>query len=133
MSDGEFAALDEQRFKAFHWRTTLTTGLGVFCDGYDLSSLALVLPLVLASFGQASLTSVQSALLSASFKAPDSVCRSAGASVSAPAVAAAGARGGDWFNVSNAPSACAGLSGALNAGMPCAFNRRTMCGASGLT
>ncbi|HZK99566.1 MAG TPA: MFS transporter [Caulobacteraceae bacterium] len=66
MSGGEFAALDEQKFRAFHWRTTLTTGLGVFCDGYDLSSLALVLPLVLASFGQASLTSVQSAALSAS-------------------------------------------------------------------
>jgi MFS family permease len=66
VSQGEFAALDEQGFGAFHWRTTLTTGLGVFCDGYDLSSLALVLPLVLASFGQASLTSVQSALLSAS-------------------------------------------------------------------
>ena len=35
MAEGEFAALDEQRFKAFHWRATLTTGLGVFCDGYD--------------------------------------------------------------------------------------------------
>jgi len=66
MSEGQFAALDEQGFKAFHWRTTLTTGLGVFCDGYDLSSVALVLPLILASFGQASLTSVQSAALSAS-------------------------------------------------------------------
>ncbi len=66
MAEGEFAAIDEQKFKAFHWRTTLTTGLGVFCDGYDLSSLALVLPLVLASFGQASLTSTQSAALAAS-------------------------------------------------------------------
>lgn len=66
MADTHFAAIDEQRFHAFHWRTTLTTGLGVFCDGYDLSSLALVLPLVLASFGQSSLTSVQSAGLSAS-------------------------------------------------------------------
>jgi MFS family permease len=66
VSQGHFHAIDEQRFQAFHWRTTLTTGLGVFCDGYDLSSIALVLPLVLASFGQASLTSVQSALLSAS-------------------------------------------------------------------
>jgi MFS family permease len=66
LEQGEFAAIDEQRFKAFHWRTTLTTGLGVFCDGYDLSSVALVLPLILASFGQASLTSVQSAALSAS-------------------------------------------------------------------
>ena len=66
MNESQFAALDEQTFKAFHWRTTLTTGLGVFCDGYDLSSLALVLPLVLATFGQASLTSIQSAALSAS-------------------------------------------------------------------
>ena len=66
MSDSAFRALDEQRFKLFHWRATLTTGLGVFCDGYDLSSLALVLPMVLASFHHASLTSVQSALLSAS-------------------------------------------------------------------
>ena len=59
-------ALDEQQFKGFHWQATLTTGLGVFCDGYDLSSLALVLGLVLHSFRQASLTGVQSALLSAS-------------------------------------------------------------------
>jgi MFS family permease len=66
VSESAFAALDEQRFKAFHWRATLTTGLGVFCDGYDLSSLALVLPLVLVSFHVASLTSVQSAWLSAS-------------------------------------------------------------------
>jgi MFS family permease len=66
VSESGFAALDEQTFKAFHWRTTLTTGLGVFCDGYDLSSLALVLPFVLASFGQGSLTGVQAALLSAS-------------------------------------------------------------------
>jgi len=66
VSDGHFAAIDEQVFHRFHWRTTLTTGLGVFCDGYDLSSVALVLPLILASFGQASLTSVQSATLSAS-------------------------------------------------------------------
>jgi MFS family permease len=58
--------LDEQKFKFFHWRTTLTTGLGVFCDGYDLSSVGLVLPLVLASFGQSSLTSLESAMLAAS-------------------------------------------------------------------
>ena len=66
VSEGGFKALDEQKFKGFHWRAMLTTGLGVFCDGYDLSSLALVLPFVLASFGQSSLTGVQSALLSAS-------------------------------------------------------------------
>jgi len=63
---GAFASIDEQRFGGFHWRMTLTTGLGVFCDGYDLSSVALMLPLILASFGQASLTGLQSATLSAS-------------------------------------------------------------------
>ncbi|HEY5070420.1 MAG TPA: MFS transporter [Caulobacteraceae bacterium] len=66
VTDHGFAVIDEQRFAAFHWRTTLTTGLGVFCDGYDLSSVGLVLPLILASFGHASLTSLQSAFLAAS-------------------------------------------------------------------
>jgi MFS family permease len=61
-----FTVLDEQRFRFFHWRTTLTTGLGVFCDGYDLSSVGIVLPLILASFGNAALTGVQSALLASS-------------------------------------------------------------------
>ena len=50
MADLEFAHIDEQKFSRFHWRATLTTGLGVFCDGYDLSSLGLVLTLVLHSF-----------------------------------------------------------------------------------
>ena len=66
MPESEFAAIDEQKFKRFHWLATLTTGLGVFCDGYDLSSVALVLPLILASFGQKSLTGVESAALAAS-------------------------------------------------------------------
>jgi MFS family permease len=66
MSQGEFASIDEQRFKAFHWRATLTTGLGVFCDGYDLTCLGIVLPLVLASYGVAKLTGLESALLTAS-------------------------------------------------------------------
>jgi len=66
LSDSDFSVLDEQRFQAFHWRAILTTGLGVFCDGYDLSSIGLVLPLVLASFGTATLSSVDSALLAAS-------------------------------------------------------------------
>ena len=66
MAQGEFAAIDEERFKAFHWRATFTTGLGVFCDGYDLSSVGIVLPLILASFGHATLSSVQSASLAAS-------------------------------------------------------------------
>ncbi|MHB8528973.1 MAG: MFS transporter [Caulobacteraceae bacterium] len=66
MAASEFAAIDEQRFKPFHWRATLTTGLGVFCDGYDLSSVGLVLPLILASYGHATLTGVESASLAAS-------------------------------------------------------------------
>jgi len=43
MTDTHFAILDEQRFSAFHWRALLVTGLGVFCDGYDISSISLVL------------------------------------------------------------------------------------------
>jgi len=66
VAEGEFASIDEQKFKRFHWLATLTTGLGVFCDGYDLSSVALVIPLVLASFGQKSLTGIESASLAAS-------------------------------------------------------------------
>ena len=61
----DFAAIDEQRFQAFHWRAVLTTGLGVFCDGYDLSALGLVLPEVLASYHVGQLTSLQSSVLSA--------------------------------------------------------------------
>ena len=61
-----FTVLDEQKFRFFHWRTTLTTGLGVFCDGYDLISVGIVLPLILASFGHTALTSVESALLASS-------------------------------------------------------------------
>jgi MFS family permease len=66
VAEGEFAAIDEERFKAFHWRATLTTGLGVFCDGYDLSSVAIVLPLILGSFGHVTLSGVQSSALAAS-------------------------------------------------------------------
>jgi MFS family permease len=66
MAAADFKAIDEQAFKSFHWRATVTTGLGVFCDGYDLTSVGLVLPLILASFGHATLSSVESALLAAS-------------------------------------------------------------------
>ncbi|HEV2363729.1 MAG TPA: MFS transporter [Caulobacteraceae bacterium] len=65
MAATEFAAIDEQRFRAFHWRATLTTGLGVFCDGYDLSSIGLVLTLVLASFGHTAVISAASGALTA--------------------------------------------------------------------
>jgi MFS family permease len=65
MSSKDFEAIDEQKFQRFHWRATLTTGLGVFCDGYDLSSVGIVLPLILTSFGHAKLSSVESAVLAA--------------------------------------------------------------------
>jgi MFS family permease len=61
-----FAELDEQPFKRFHWLTMFTTGMGVFTDGYDLSSIGLVLPLVLATFGVTKLTGLQSGLLAGS-------------------------------------------------------------------
>lgn len=61
-----FAAIDEQPFKRFHWLALFTTGMGVFTDGYDLSSIGLVLPLVLTSFGVAKLTGFESGLLAGS-------------------------------------------------------------------
>jgi len=61
-----FAELDEQPFKRFHWLALFTTGMGVFTDGYDLSSIGLVLPLVLGTFGVAKLTGLQSGLLAGS-------------------------------------------------------------------
>lgn len=61
-----FAALDEQKFQKFHWLTLFTTGMGVFTDGYDLSSIGIVLPLVLASFGVDKLTGLESGLLAGS-------------------------------------------------------------------
>jgi len=65
-SASAFATIDEESFKTFHWRAIVTTGLGVFCDGYDLSSIGIVLPLVLASFGIAKLGGLQAAMLAAS-------------------------------------------------------------------
>ncbi|HEY1933895.1 MAG TPA: MFS transporter [Acetobacteraceae bacterium] len=61
-----FTQLDEQPFKRFHWLALFTTGMGVFTDGYDLSSIGLVLPLVLASFGVAHITGLESGLLAGS-------------------------------------------------------------------
>jgi MFS family permease len=61
-----FAELDEQPFRRFHWLALFTTGMGVFTDGYDLSSIGLVLPLVLASFGVAHITGLESGLLAGS-------------------------------------------------------------------
>ncbi|HEY3800772.1 MAG TPA: MFS transporter [Caulobacteraceae bacterium] len=50
MTDTQFAILDEQKLNSFHWRTMAVTGLGVFCDGYDISSISLVLTPALHSF-----------------------------------------------------------------------------------
>jgi MFS family permease len=66
MSANSFSAIDEQNFKAFHWRALITTGLGVFCDGFDLSSIGIVLPLVLASFGIAKIGGIEAAMLAGS-------------------------------------------------------------------
>ncbi|HTV45148.1 MAG TPA: MFS transporter [Stellaceae bacterium] len=61
-----FGWLDEEPLKGFHLRTMFTTGMGVFTDGYDLASIGVVLPLVLASFGVAKVSSLASAMLAAS-------------------------------------------------------------------
>ncbi|EQD26321.1 hypothetical protein B1A_21914, partial [mine drainage metagenome] len=58
--------LDQQRFSRFHARAVITTGMGVFTDGYDLISISVVLPMVLHSFGVDRLTGLQSSLLVAS-------------------------------------------------------------------
>ena len=46
-----FEPIDEKKFDIFHWKAMITTGMGVFTDGYDLSSIGIVLGLVLASLG----------------------------------------------------------------------------------
>ncbi|MGH6956211.1 MAG: MFS transporter [Caulobacteraceae bacterium] len=66
MSSSEFAAIDEQRLGAFHWRAMLTTGLGVFCDGYDISSISLVLGPALKAYGVARMTNFEAGALTAS-------------------------------------------------------------------
>jgi MFS family permease len=66
MAQSHFAAIDEQRFRVFHWRAMLTTGLGVFCDGYDISSISLVLGEALHSYGVAKMTSWEAGWLTAS-------------------------------------------------------------------
>lgn len=58
--------LDEQPLQRFHLRAMITTGMGVFTDGYDLSSIGVVPPLVLASFGIAYISSVASGMLAGS-------------------------------------------------------------------
>jgi MFS family permease len=61
-----FAQLDEHPLSRFHVLAVVTTGMGVFTDGYDLSSIGVVLPLVLASFGIDHISGLQSGLLTGS-------------------------------------------------------------------
>jgi len=61
-----FQHLDEQPIKRFHLLALFTTGMGVFTDGYDLSSIGVVLPLVLASFGVDHIGRLQSGFLAGS-------------------------------------------------------------------
>ena len=65
-SSSPFHILDRVRFNRFHWRSMLTTGMGVFTDGYDLSSVGIVLTIILADFHLKSLTGIQSSLLAGS-------------------------------------------------------------------
>lgn len=62
-SQSLFAPLDQAKFGWFHSKSIFTTGMGVFADGYDLSSIGIVLTFALASFGVKSLTGIQSSLL----------------------------------------------------------------------
>jgi uncharacterized sodium:solute symporter family permease YidK len=54
-----FALQDHSKFQWFHWKSMLTTSMGVFAGGYDLSSIGIVLPLVLSSFGVKSLVGIE--------------------------------------------------------------------------
>lgn len=65
-SETIFSGQDRAPTGRFHVRTMFTTGMGVFSDGYSLSSIAIVLPLVLASFGRHSLTGIEPSLLTGS-------------------------------------------------------------------
>ena len=66
MQRSSLAILDDQSFGTFHWRAVFTTGMGVLADGYDLSSIGIVLPTVLASFGLTKIDSLESGLLAGS-------------------------------------------------------------------
>ncbi|MCI2415146.1 MAG: MFS transporter [Candidatus Aramenus sp.] len=46
-----FKPLDQKEFSWFHVRSLITTGMGVFTDGYDLSSIGIVLLTVLSALG----------------------------------------------------------------------------------
>jgi MFS family permease len=61
-----FEQLDEKPFSRFHLLAMFTTGMGVFTDGYDLSSIGIVLTQASHSFGIAKLSALQSGFLTGS-------------------------------------------------------------------
>ncbi len=65
-SANAFTQLDNEPIRRFHMLTLFTTGMGALTDGYDLSSIGIVLPLVLASFGVDHISGLQSGLLAGS-------------------------------------------------------------------
>ncbi len=62
MSSDPYESTDSKILRFFHWKSLVTTEMGFFMDGYDQSSIGLVLPLVLVSFGIKSLTGLESSL-----------------------------------------------------------------------
>jgi len=45
-----FKPLDEKGLNTWHIKSLLTTGMGVFTDGYDIASIGIVLAMVMSSF-----------------------------------------------------------------------------------
>jgi len=45
-----FKPLDQRKFDVWHIKSLLTTGMGVFTDGYDLASIGIVLTMIMSSF-----------------------------------------------------------------------------------
>ncbi|MEM1646570.1 MAG: MFS transporter [Ignisphaera sp.] len=64
MSD-PFKEFEEAKLNNFHWKAVLIAGTGSFTDGYDLTSIAVVLSLVASEFSF-STTSNEAALLTSS-------------------------------------------------------------------
>ena len=66
MAHHAFEELDEQPLSRFHVLAMITTGMGVFTDGYDLSSIGVVLVIVLRNLGGAGHQALWEGLVSAS-------------------------------------------------------------------
>src|SRR5690242_4947127 len=66
MANHAFEELDEQPLSRFHVLAMITTGMGVFTDGYDLSSIGVVLVIVLRNLGGADHQALWEGLVTAS-------------------------------------------------------------------